>query len=332
MTSSATLCRLLALASCGVACAPSVSPPPAQEHAAHHEQAANERRASLEPPEPTAPEPQPRRAQPVPPAEARELASLFQDVCQLAALPDAPDGVPGFGCACCAPFDGCKPSDPPFSVDQQVYFPTSSVSGAFTRAGADQRALPMIGCEPHSENYGGLVVLERKAERFVVERYISGLNPGRCWAVRRDDARDLLLCTQQDVHQGSAQGQLLQLDLSQSDEQLLASPPLLDVGDNELSGCWSELGVAVSSIQMGQPLLGERAGRRELTIDLDVREGLVTRKYLARCQEQQQAAEGSPLPPAASSPRDLLKGRRERRVFRFDGSRFVPVPAASSRR
>lgn len=41
---------------------------------------------------------------------------------------------------------------------EDVFAPSASVPGSFTRAGADERALTMPGCEPHSENYGGLLL------------------------------------------------------------------------------------------------------------------------------------------------------------------------------
>jgi hypothetical protein len=259
---------------------------------------------------------------PTPPAEGREAAALLQNVCQLAALPNATPGVPSFGCACCAPFDGCKPSDAPVVADQAVYFPTQVVSGAFTSAGAEQRALPMAGCEPHSENYGGMVLLERSTQGFGLHRYVSGLSADQCWPVRRDDGRDVLVCTRSDVHQGTAEQQLFVWDFAASDAELLQGEPLLFVNDNEMSGCWSERGMAVSSTEMAVPRLGKRAGHIELTIELDVREGKVTAAYLARCKELQDAPDNVGSNPKRR-PRTLLAGHTERLVFRFDGSKFV---------
>ena len=259
---------------------------------------------------------------PTPPAEAREAAALLQNVCQLVALPKPTPGVPSFGCACCAPFDGCKPSDAPVVAEQAVYFPTQIVSGAFTSAGAEQRALPMTGCEPHSDNYGGMVLLERSTEGFALHRYVSGLSADQCWPVRRDDGRDLLLCERGDAHQGTAQQQLFVWDFAGSDAQLLGSDPLVSVSDSEMSGCWSERGITVSSTEMRAPRLSKRAGQTELTVELDVREGKVTAPYLARCKELQAASEVT-LPNPKRNPRTLLAGHTERLVFRFDGTRFV---------
>lgn len=268
--------------------------------------------------------PKPPRLQPTAPAHAQELASLFQDVCQLVSLPDAPAGAPSFGCACCAPFDGCKPGDAPAEVAQQAYFPAAAVRGNFTRVGAEEQAMPMDGCEPHSENYGGLLLLERQGPSFALERYISGLNAARCWSMHRDDGRDALLCERDDVHQGTADQQLFEVDLTLSDEQLLVAPPLLAVTDDEMSGCWSAKGTAVSSTVMKPPQLSQRGGRTQLTVELDVRRGRVSAAYLARCKALEAAADVDG-PPAKSlpRPRQLLAGKTERLVFRFDGSKLV---------
>lgn len=250
------------------------------------------------------------------------MAALLQNVCQMGALPNPSPGVPSFGCACCAPFDGCKPSDAPMAVAQDVYFPTQAVTGSFTSAGADQRALPMAGCEPHSENFGGMVLLERGANGFIFHRYVSGLSAAQCWPVRRDDGRDLLVCTRSDVHQGTGEQQLFAWDFAASDAQLLEHDALVNVVDDEMSGCWSERGTAVSSTRMSMPRLSQRAGRVELNVELDARRGLVTAAYLARCKELEQAPEGAP-PNPKRRPRLLLASHTERLVFRFDGTKFV---------
>ncbi len=250
------------------------------------------------------------------------MAALLQNVCQMGTLPKPSPGILSFGCACCAPFDGCRPSDAPLVVDQEVYFPSQAVSGAFTSAGADQRALPMAGCEPHSENYGGMVLLERGPNGFLFHRYVSGLSADHCWPVRRDDGRDLLVCTRGDVHQGMADQQLFVWDFADSDAQLLGRDALLYVSDDEMSGCWSDLGTAVASTEMRTPSLGKRAGHVEISVELDVREGRVNAAYLARCKERQQTPDDAPV-NAKRRPRILLRGHTERVTFRFDGAKFV---------
>jgi hypothetical protein len=215
--------------------------------------------------------------------------------------------------------------------EQAVYFPTRIVSGAFTSRGAEQRALPMIGCEPHSENYGGMVLLERGEHGFVLHRYVSGLSADQCLAVRRSDGRDLLVCSRSDVHQGTAEQQLFVWDFAASDAQLIETAAILSVRDDEISGCWSERGSAVSSTAMMEPHLSRRAGHVELTVELDVREGKVTAAYLARCQELLQGPEGV-LPNPKRRPRMLLAGHHTQRlVFRFDGAQFVAVLAPAAR-
>lgn len=259
--------------------------------------------------------------QPLPPPGSEEVASWLGGVCQLAMVKHDGSEPASFGCACCAPFDGCQPGSVSDAVDD-VFVPSTAVSGSFSRAGADERALTMRGCESHAENYGGLLLLERRPEGVVLKRYVSGLNAEDCWAVRRDDGRDVLLCLRGDVHQGTADERLFLWDLSQSDEQLLASEELFSVVDNAWSGCWSPVGTEVSSLQLLPLALSTKAGRLELALELDARRGRVTPAYLARCNALEQA-EDAAAARALPSPRTLLRPSRERLHFRFDGSRFV---------
>jgi hypothetical protein len=255
---------------------------------------------------------------------------LFANVCQIGMVPNASPGMPAIGCTCCPPFDECRPAGSAQDVES-VYAPNAIAAGAFTRAGADQRAVAMQGCESHAENYGGMLLLERGAQGFQVVRYVSALAANACWTVRRKDGRDLLVCERDDAHQGTAEQSLFQWDLSGSDEQLLNTNELVYVSDNELSGCWSELGAEVISTRMLPPRFDFRPGRPLLTLDFDIRQGRVSKPYLARCQELMQAAEAAP-PDPRRIPRNLLPARMQRQVFGFDGSQLVQKQPSPSKK
>jgi hypothetical protein len=257
-----------------------------------------------------------------------ELLSLLRGSCQLAPLRNAPSG-PAAGCTCCAPFDACRPQSSSSSKDllsstpsDDVFQPSLALAGSYTRAGRDEWALTMQGCEPHVENFGGMLLLARGNDGYELKRYVSGLNADACWAIRRDDARDLLVCRRGDVHQGVAEEMLFQWDLAEADDALLRTAPLADVSDDEMEGCWSEAGTPVSSTHLGEPRFGEEAGRPLLTLVLDAREGVVSAEYLERCRELEHAPEGSPM-EASRYPRTLLPRAVDYLRFRFDGSRFV---------
>jgi len=255
-------------------------------------------------------------------ATPAELVPLLADVCQIVPQAGAAGGVKAAsGCACCAPFDACGPGTAAEPTDW-VYAPKLAVTGAFTRAGAAQLALPMEGCEPHAENYGGMVVLERHGQRYELARYVSGLNAQQCWPVRRDDGRDLLLCRTADSHQGSANEALWQWDLAADDATLMESSPLVSVEDLEWAGCWEQPGFEVSSARLKPLRLTERAGRLELDVEIELRTGVVDPEYLSRCAERERAPEGGARDPALD-PRALLAARTDYVVFRFDGSKFI---------
>jgi hypothetical protein len=259
--------------------------------------------------------------------EERDVEALLANVCQLAYVASATPGLSHVGCACCPPFEECEPGKPAIRRSESAYFPGDVVSGAFTRAGADQRAVPIAGCESHAENYGGMLVLDRGASGLVVERYISVLAPGRCWTARRDDGRDLLVCERGNMHQGHAQQLFFQWDLAQSDEDLNGAEPLLDVADDAWSGCYGDVGRSIESAEASVPRFRTRFGRPELEIALDIREGKVTQAYLDRCRALESLAEsGSPADPARA-PRALLRQRSAQVTFRFDGARFVRAPS-----
>jgi len=278
--------------------------------------------ASLVPSAPSAPSAPSVPSGPAAPPVSAELTALLGGVCQLVSRPGK---TPSAGCACCAPFDECRPSDPPFTGYDDVFAPAQVIAGTFTRAGADQRALPIEGCEPHAANGGGMLLLERSPGGFVVERYIGSLFAGECQPVRRTDGRDLLVCARSDAHQGTGTVQLFQWDLAAPEEELVEAGPLLQAQDDEWSGCGSELGQAVSSTEIVRWAVRKAPGGARLSVDLDIREGLVTEPYLARCRRFEQMTADAGRDPT-QRPRALLRHRRERQVFRFDGNRFIPGP------
>jgi hypothetical protein len=230
---------------------------------------------------------------------------------------------PRFGCQCCAPFEGCAPGEAPVGSVEQVYWPRWTLSGSFTRAGAEQVLLGMDGCESHAQSYGGLVLLARQGDFFVLARYYSGLNPSDCRAFRRDDGRDLLVCHDQDVHQGFAREGLTQWQLPDGELDREAGQVLLELEDNSQSACWSELNDAISSRQIRKRDYLQIASGVELVVDVERREGRVTKEYLERCEEAENASVSGGKPDPARAPLKLLPLRREQHRFRFDGQRFV---------
>jgi hypothetical protein len=207
---------------------------------------------------------------------------------------------------------------------ERVYWPKWTLSGSFSRASTEQRLLAMDGCEPHAANYGGLVLLTRQGEAFVLERYYSGLNPNECRAFRRSDGRDTLVCRHQDAHQGFAREMLAQWTLPDGELDLEAGQVLLDLEDNSLSACWSELHDKIASRQIRRLEYVQVAGATELVVEVERREGEVTPEYLQRCEEAERAFAAGILPDPARAPARLLRSRTEPHRYRFDGSRFVP--------
>ena len=128
-----------------------------------------------------------------PASEADELA-IAKAVCRAATK--HVDGKVQVGCRTCPPFTSpdARP-DGKVVADPETFFPIQGVyRGAFTSPGADQRAVVFQGCEPHSANYGGTLLVDADASGYLSRAYFSGVHPASCRPYRRPDGRDLLVC------------------------------------------------------------------------------------------------------------------------------------------
>lgn len=100
------------------------------------------------------------------------------------------------GCACCPPFDSCKPKAPsaigesmdPSSVLEEVF------RGSFRRPGADEIAMMIYGCGSAATNEGGMLLATVTKGAFQDVEYREGLHPDTCTAMPQQEGIDRLLC------------------------------------------------------------------------------------------------------------------------------------------
>ena len=52
----------------------------------------------------------------------------------------------------------------------------------------------MLGCEPHSENWGGTILLTRQAQKWTSLWYKPGIDTAECHKIRLRDKREILVC------------------------------------------------------------------------------------------------------------------------------------------
>jgi hypothetical protein len=219
------------------------------------------------------------------------------------------------GCRTCPPFEGAAAvSDGRIAVDGKEFFELELyIPGHFTAANSDQRMAVFNGCEPHSSNWGGTLIAERRGEKFESVRYLSGLHPQRCQAYHRADGRDLAVCEFSDAHQSTSTDTLAVLDFAvdpPKTQTLLAftnqDPCLTDPGTRTTE----EL---IESFELNQNPAAKNNGlfvrttRTPRTLD---------EQYQSFCRE---TAAGS-----HAHERPFAKPQVTTLQYRFDGESFVP--------
>jgi hypothetical protein len=156
------------------------------------------------------------------------------------------------GCRSCPPFDGTQGStrhvailDEPGAsgVATSDFFELELVlSGSFSRAGAKEAAAVFDGCEPHSENWGGTLLVEWKGSAWAPVSYRSGFHPAECVVVPASGLHDVLVCSWGSTHQGHTVWLLDVYDFTRGDS---AQPErgwdrLLTLRDDALASCWDD--------------------------------------------------------------------------------------------
>lgn len=83
-------------------------------------------------------------------------------------------------------FPGCRPC-PPYTTDGRLDLSTrekfqlrSLVEGSFTAPGAHEAVAGFEGCEPHTDEYGGSILLEASGQSWSMVRYIPALITTYC--------------------------------------------------------------------------------------------------------------------------------------------------------
>jgi hypothetical protein len=109
--------------------------------------------------------------------------------------------------------------------------------GHFLSPASDDVVLAMGGCESHSENFGGTILLTRRAQKWRMLWYKAGVPTEHCHNVQRSDGREILVCIGSYGGQGSVWTALYLEDFLSPNATLMAGDAgvFIEVSDNILT-------------------------------------------------------------------------------------------------
>jgi hypothetical protein len=245
---------------------------------------------------------------PMPEAEAKEV---LQAVCPgPIAMERDSDDKGAWGCATCPAY--VIQGEWPFGWDlQAVHY------GHFTAAEADEAALAMGGCEPHSMSFGATVLLTRVDGQWRMKWFESGLITSRCAAVQRNDKRDLLVCETEDIHQGVADRDLFTVDFSRKPGA--RQTRLLDL-HGDANNCGENSGKVLQTAEFLRVAFDSESAR--LSVDTEYGQRSFTPAETRACRAAQDKNTAFPST-------QLIKTKVYPIEFGFDGEKFMLSPASA---
>jgi hypothetical protein len=95
----------------------------------------------------------------------------------------------------------------------------SGITGHFAGAASENIVLSMTGCEPHAANFGGSVLLTKRAGKWRRLWYQSGAITDTCRKIPLADHREVLFCEGSYMGSGTLAQSLYAMDLSLPEEK-----------------------------------------------------------------------------------------------------------------
>ncbi len=113
---------------------------------------------------------------------------------------------------------GCRTGCPKFTDfgkydDASDWQVVSITTGHFLSPASEDAALSMQGCEPHSANFGGTILLTRRSGQWAMLWYKAGVDTSKCHKLPLADGRDILVCIGRTGSQGIVETDLYVEDL-----------------------------------------------------------------------------------------------------------------------
>ncbi len=231
---------------------------------------------------------------------------------------------------------GCRGACPEFTGFRGENFEWTLAAvtrGRFVSPQSDDVVLSMSGCESHSENFGGTILLARQSQDWMMLWYKAGLDTNECHKTKLREGRDLLVCLGGWGGQGLVQTALWQEDLH-------AAIPMIAGGDDKpLFEFWDNVftcGENLEDESKPEPLRSayiervefkkNKAGVSGISITAHVGERQMTPQDVDECIDAlnpKKSHEGFKFFP-------LIK--REKIEFIFDGRTYHRSPTARDRK
>lgn len=110
-----------------------------------------------------------------------------------------------------------------FRGDQLDWSVASVIRGHFLSPASDDVALAVLGCESHSMNFGGTVLLTKRSKKWKMLWYKAGIQTEQCNKVQLAGSREVLVCMGQFGGQGNVWTSLYVQDLLSPRWNLMAN-------------------------------------------------------------------------------------------------------------
>ena len=173
------------------------------------------------------------------------------------------------------------------------------------------------GCEPHSDNFGGSILVTRRAEKWRMNWYEPGVEIARCHKVQLKSGREILVCLGNYGGQGNIWTQLYIEDLLHPRPVLMASNShgIFEVFDNTVT-CGGN-----DNTHTLKHAVIENADFTKLTMSVTFSLGQrqMTPEATDACTAQ---------PPRRSS--FIPPMHRYRMDYVFDGQNYKPTPSSAA--
>jgi hypothetical protein len=217
------------------------------------------------------------------------------------------------GCAHCPPDSGFPTMSMTWSLESVTF-------GHFLSPASDDAVLWMTGCEPHSENFGGAVLLTTNSGTWSMLWYRPGVQVKRCHKLPLSNGREILVCIGTFGGQGNNFTNIYVEDLLNPKPVLMAENgdgenTVFSALDNTWTCGWDDHGrVTITTIDRVEFLTG-KSGVPLLSITASSGEG--------RAKPEGQL----PCVPGQDPARPATKTFRI--DFEFDGKAYNELPQAS---
>lgn len=205
-----------------------------------------------------------------------------------------------------------------FPGDELTWEVLGLTFGHFLSPTSDDATLSMSGCEPHSLNFGGTVLLTRQSNAWSMVWYKAGVDTSRCHKAPTANRREILVCIGQYGAQGNIWTALYTEDLSSPKTVLMAGGHEFFTAYDNTIGCGNFQSEIVRS----------HISRVEF---VDRADGHVPAIWVSASFGKQTATAASLGACMSKKAGSLPETRNYRMQFIFNGDDYRPAPSSISK-